>query len=149
MSILYINHLKKRSNRLQYYLLLSLFLFSIILIYSPVLFEIGEQHLVGYRLNLKWLCHQKLERFFSFNGYYPMACARDTGILLFIFIGLFFRLPSFKKIAFIVVPIFLIEKLLEHVFMVPISNEIRFVVGCGIGLIFASMIGMYFMRVKI
>lgn len=143
MSLLYIKHLKTRRDKKRYLLLQSLLLISLLILLIPVIFSLSEAEIFPNRSNFLWLCHQKLERFLILNGYYPFVCARDLGLFAFLFIGSFFHVIRIRGLLFLIIPLFILEKIIEIAFSFPFSNEFRFISGAGIGLLFAALIQYY------
>ena len=144
MSLLFLNHLKSESSKHSLYFLNLLFLTSLLLIFYPIIFSIPEYDLINARQFLLIICHQKLERFIDFNGYLPLLCARDIGIFLSISIMFNISIYKYRYKLFLILPILLLEKGIEHFTQIEISNMIRFIDGGLLGCLIASWLQYFF-----
>ena len=143
MSLLYTKNLKTKRDKKQFITIQFMLFLSLFILFIPVIFSLSEADIFPFRNNFLWLCHQKLDRFININGFFPFVCARDLGIFIFILLGSIFPVIRIRGFLFLIIPIFILEKLLEYFFDIPFSNEFRFVLGAGIGLLFASLIQYY------
>ena len=90
------------------------------------------------------ICHQLLDRFFSFNNEFPVVCARCMGIYIGLFIVSYIRIASLNKYLYLFFLPIIIDKVLESFFDVPISNVIRFISGIFFSIPFIYWIQAYF-----
>ena len=116
--------MKKNYTYIQYVLILWILILSI-----PLLTGETNSLLILRATHLKIICHQMLERYFSFDGAHLIVCARCIGIYIGLFIFSFINIKKFGFYSFTALFATLIDKALESFFGIVISNEIRFCSG--------------------
>ncbi len=121
----------------------ALWLAWLLLLLSPILFQISELNLIALRQNLILICHQKIDRFFAFGDYHALVCSRCVGIYLGLVLFGFFKLSRSKLLATLlfILPI-LLDKILEHLTDIHVGNEFRFISGLIMAFAISSWIGI-------
>lgn len=115
-------------------LLQKIFAFWFLLLFAPVILHINELSLIQLRQQtLIYICHQKLDRFLSIDGFYPLVCARDIGIYLSLFVLTFIKLPKIGHWAILFLLPTLIDKSLQWFFGIETGNIVRSISGLFLG----------------